>query len=367
MFSPKILSRYILKQYIYSFIATLVSLQFVVYTFDIIDILRHEIKNTDFGFVDILIMGLLKQGNMLQIILPFIVLLSSIITFWRLTKSSELVIIRAAGQSIWQFVSPVIIFAGALGIFCFTLFNPLSAKMYASYERLNISRKEKSQISTTTQSLWIRESKNDQVFILHANSMFKEKSTLTLKNVSLIVTNDYGEFFSQIEAPQAILEDKKNELDLQDAKIFVPGKKLEHIDHYIFETSITTDKIQNNFASPETVSFWRLPKLIAFFEASGFSAHSHILQYHSLIATPFILIAMVLIAAVFSIDPNQRGGGGALKLGLAIALGFLLFFMTKITYAMGFSSTLPVSVATYSPPLIFSFVAISILLSKEDG
>ena len=38
-------------------------------------------------------------------ILPFAVLLGGILCFWRLTRSSELIVARAAGVSAWEFLA----------------------------------------------------------------------------------------------------------------------------------------------------------------------------------------------------------------------------------------------------------------------
>ena len=55
------------------------------------------------------------HGCMLQI-LPFAVLLGGIFAFWRLSRSSELVVARAAGISAWQFLAMPVLLAMLLGI-----------------------------------------------------------------------------------------------------------------------------------------------------------------------------------------------------------------------------------------------------------
>ena len=48
-------------------------------------------------------------------ILPFAVLLGGILGFWRLTRSSELIVARAAGVSAWQFLAGPVLCALLLG------------------------------------------------------------------------------------------------------------------------------------------------------------------------------------------------------------------------------------------------------------
>ena len=67
---------------------------------------------------------------------------------------------------------------------------------------------------------------------------------------------------------------------------------------YTFKTDLTVARIQDSFSSPSTVSFWELPRFIASLEATGFSALSHRLHWHSLLAEPLLYCAMILIAVL---------------------------------------------------------------------
>lgn len=363
MSAPKILTQYIIRQFLMSFFAVLLTLGSIILLFDVIELMKKE-SIPSFGFGNVVALGLLKLPNMLLTVLPFIVLIASIIVFWRLTKSSELVIIRAAGQSVWQFVTPLLIASFIIGVFSVTIFNPFSAAMYAKFQRMDDDRRGQPYISSS-QGLWLREHRDGEMFVVHAGGIRQEKLELTLKNVNILVFSDQNAFLKRIDAVQAKLND--GFFELGDVRIYENGKVIEYHDLLKIPTELTLGKIQENFASPETISFWDLPEIIQFFENSGFSAHPHRLHLQSLLVSPFLLMTMILIAAVFSVDPNQRKGGGALKLSGAIVSGFLLYFMTRITYALGFSTALPVGFATWSPPLIFAFISIAMLLHREDG
>ncbi len=364
MSMPRIISRYIVRQFLMSFFAVMLALGFVVVLFDVIELMKKGTSKIAFSFGDVLVMALLKLPNMWQMLLPFAVLIGAIIVFWRLTKSHELVIIRAAGQSVWQFVTPLIVTAFFLGIFNVTVFNPFAAAMFSRYQRLEDKKADVPHI-TSFQGLWLREHREDKMYVVHADGIRQEMYDLTLKIVSIMEFSDKDEFLRRIDADSAILKDGL--FHLINARVYVKGKTIEKYPLMDFPTSLTLGKIQENFASPETISFWDLPDLIDFFERTGFSAHSHRLHLHSLIASPFLLMTMVLIAAVFSVNPNQRQGGSLLRISIGIAAGFLLYFMTRITYTLGFSTSLPIVFATWSPPVIFALLSVSVLLHREDG
>ncbi len=70
---------------------------------------------------------------------------------------------------------------------------------------------------------------------------------------------------------------------------------------YTLPTSLTPAQVRNSFSTPETVSFWQLPGYIRSSESSGFATAGYRLQYHKLIAQPFLLAAMVMLAASVSL------------------------------------------------------------------
>ena len=62
-------------------------------------------------------------------LLPFSVLVGAMACYLALSRRNELVVARAAGMSAWQFVTPAVIVAFALGIVATAIYNPLSALM----------------------------------------------------------------------------------------------------------------------------------------------------------------------------------------------------------------------------------------------
>jgi lipopolysaccharide export system permease protein len=50
-----------------------------------------------------------------------------------------------------------------------------------------------------------------------------------------------------------------------------------------------------------------------------------------------------------------------------VGVGFGFYFFTRITYALGMSSTLPVFLAAWSPVVVTLLIALAILFHQEDG
>ena len=118
--------------------------------------------------------------------------------------------------------------------------------------------------------------------------------------------------------------------------------------------------------SPDSISFWELPGFITMLEAAGFSAMRHRLQWHELLSLPLLLIAMVLIAATFSLRLTRRGGTGYLLAGGA-TVGFLLYFISDIAFAFGTNGSIPVPMAAWIPAGVSSLLGLATLMHLEDG
>ena len=168
----------------------------------------------------------------------------------------------------------------------------------------------------------------------------------------------------RIDAVTAILD--SGNWQLANAWITAPDTPPSFKTNYRVKTKLTFEKIQESFASPETISFWDLPDFINVMENAGFSALRHRLHWHTLLALPFLLCAMVLIAATFSLRLVRHGGTLLIVAG-GIFVGFLSYFLSDIVYALGLSASLPIMLAAWSPVGISVFLGLAMLMHLEDG
>lgn len=367
--TPKtILGKYLTKQIVYNFVAVLLMVLGVVLLFELVELLRRTSDRPDVGFGFVLQMALSKLPKTVEMVFPFVMMIAAMITFWKLSKSNEFVIIRAAGVSIWGFLAPVLVATFFIGAVNITLVNPLSAKLNEIYETLDyrFKTRDPKAFLFSDQGLWIREAiDDDNHMVLQAKSVRQEGNSLFMRNVSIIEMNRKSQPSKRIEAFAATLN--KKVFELKDVHIFQPGKPTEVLNSLDYKTTLTPSRIKENFSKPESISFWQLPDTIHFYEMSGFSAQKHRLRYLSLLVSPFMLCAMVLVAAVFALRPNNRRGGVMFLIVGGISTGFLVYFLSQVIYAFGINGTIPAIMAVWTPALVTALISISILLHLEDG
>ena len=359
------LSSYIGRQFLSSFLAFTLGLVLIITIFDTLELFRRvSIRQGDIASHAVISMALLKIPTMTEKAIPFSALLGAMLAFWRLNRHHEFVVARAAGLSIWLFLAPPIALAVLIGLFKIAVFNPFSSAMLLKYEVLEAKyiRGKSSLAALANQGLWFRQSTGDGHYILHASNIAPRDMRIDKVIVFLMQEND--RFVGRIDAPSATLEDGFWRLD--SAVVTAPNQPPARYDIRRLPTDLTRGNINDSFAPPETISFWALPGFIRILENTGFSGVRHLLHWHTHLALPLMLAAVVILAATFSLRPIRRGGTAIIMVS-GIGTGFLLYFLSDVVYALGVSSKLPVVLAAWSPALITSFLGVAVLLHLEDG
>ena len=208
----------------------------------------------------------------------------------------------------------------------------------------------------------MRQKSADGAAIINAKSSRDQGANLG--NVSIYTFDVDGHFQQRIEARSATLND--GFWLLEDARIYASGNPLQIADTFRLNTNLTLEQVRESFATPETVPFWQLPLYITMADRAGLEAAGYRLQYDGLLARPFLLAAMVMLAASVSLRFFRFGGVQKMVLS-GITAGFLLFVLSKITEDMSKSELISPIVAAWTPVLVGGLTGFVVLLFQEDG
>lgn len=358
------LSIYIARTFFVSIAIVLGVLISLITVIDMVELLRRASGHDSASLGLVIQMTLLRVPFMTQKVIPFAVLFGGMFALMRLTRSHELVVARAAGVSVWQFLLPGLMLALAIGGFVVTTFNPFASATTWRYEELEAKylRGRSSLLAVSSTGLWLREGRPDGQSVVHALRV--SPRNMELYDVTIFVYKGKDRFSYRLDADTATLRD--GYWELKNALVSVPDQPSIFAADYRVDTELTRNQIQESFASPETLSFWQLPRFIATLEKAGFSALRHRLHWNAVLATPLLLFAMVLIAATFSLRLTRRGGTGLLVVGGLLA-GFLLYFLTDLVRALGLSGSIPVVLAAWAPAGVSTMLGLAMLFHLEDG
>jgi lipopolysaccharide export system permease protein len=358
------LSYYIARRFFSGFMMILLTILAIIFLIDVVELLRRGSGRAEVTFELVLQLALLKLPHMAEKIFPFATLFGGMYSFWRLTRTSELVVARASGVSVWQFLCPAVITALFIGIFAVGALNPLSATLLLRFEHLEgqFLKGNSDLLSVSESGLWLRQADPQGESVIHAKRMASQE--MVLSGVTVFLFDAQNRFARRLDATDAKLG--KGAWQLRNVLVTAPNVASRKQADYRLATDWTPNKIQDSFSPPETLSFWRLPGFIELLEKAGFTATRHRVHWYSLLAMPIMLAAMVMIAAMFSLRMARRGGV-ALLIGSGITFSFFIFFLSDVVVAMGLSAAIPPFLAAITPAAVTTLIGASVLLHIEDG
>jgi lipopolysaccharide export system permease protein len=209
---------------------------------------------------------------------------------------------------------------------------------------------------------WTSQRSSEGQAIINAKASRDQGVNLT--GVTVFVFDNDGQFKQRIDARSATLG--PGVWRLEDARVNQPGTL--PASHAVFQlkTSLTPEQARESFATPETVPFWELPAYITIADHAGLVAAGYRYQFQKLIAQPFLLAAMVFLAASVSLRFFRFGGVQKMILS-GVAAGFLLYVLSKVTEDMTKAELMLPVAAAWLPVLAGGLTGFIALLYQEDG
>jgi len=361
---PLTLTRYFAKRFFSAVMAVFIGVFLLIVLTDYVLLLQ---KAADFNVSPLLVAmtSLFRVPQVMEQMLPFAVLIGAMVCYLTLSRRLELVVARAAGVSAWQFVAPAVVVALLVGIVATTIYNPLSAVLKERSKRLEAEingESPSSGLQETGSGRWVRQRSPEGQAIINAVSSLEQGARLG--GITVFTFDPAGHFKERIEARSAVLE--PGHWRLEQARVFAAGTPPRDYDSLLLSTNLTNEQVRESFATPETVPFWQLPSYIQIAENAGLIAAGYKLQYQLLVARPFFLVAMVLLAASVSLRFFRFGGVQQMVLG-GMAAGFLLYVLSKVTGDLSKAELMHPAAAAWLPVLVGGFAGFVVLLYQEDG
>ncbi len=357
------LNVYLARHFFRSVVVVFGGLLLMTFSIDLVDLFnRTPVKEVP---ASVLVgMSLLQLADLGQKMLPFAVLFGAILAFSRLSSTHELVATRASGISVWGFLAPPLIVAIALGFITMAAYNPVAAVLLTQYERLEAKyiRGQASQLAVFKTGLWLRQGDATHQSVIHALRVSDQG--VNLEDVIIFLYDGQDKFAGRIDAAHAHL--KGHRWHFANAWVSGPQGGPKYFATYELPTALTAARIQESFGSPDTISFWELPRFIVNAGDAGFSTLRHQIYWYSLLTLPILFSAMVLMAASFSLRLARLGGVPQLVLAAALS-GFAVYFLGDVTQALGESGILPVPLAAIAPAAVAILLATTLLFHREDG
>jgi lipopolysaccharide export system permease protein len=358
------LGRYFAGRFVVSAIGVFVSIFVLLVLVDYIEMVRKTSGLASAPPIMVAETSLFRVPQLLEKMMPFCVLIGAMTCYLALSRRLELVVARAAGVSAWQFIAPALVAAIILGVLATVAYNPMSANLR------ELSKRMESELFggasgggvQDAAGFWINQVNADGSVIMNAARSERQGARLT--GLTLFRFDTENVFKERIEAHQATLED--GYWLFKGVRRFTLNAPPVDQESFQLATSLTPAQVRNTFSTPETVSFWQLPGYIRSSESSGFATAGYRLQYHKLLAQPFLLAAMVMLAASVSLRFFRFGGVQKMVLS-GVGAGFLLYVLSKVTEDLSKAELMHPIAAAWLPVVVGGLTGFLALLYQEDG
>jgi lipopolysaccharide export system permease protein len=358
------LSRYFGMRFLSAVLLVFASIFMLIALLDYIELMRRAADIPNVSAVLVAKTSFYRVPQVAERLMPFCVLIGAMSCYLNLSRRLELVIARAAGMSAWQFIAPALAVAFVLGIVATAIYNPVAAVLEERSKRFEaeVFGPTKEGLGGRGGTFWASQRDTAGSAIINAKSSRDQGAELS--GVSVFTFDPAGRFKERIEARSAAL--RPGVWQLYDARVYAIDTKPVDQPVYQLKTSLTPEQARESFATPETVPFWDLPAYITIADHAGLVAAGYRLQFQKLIARPFLLTAMVFLAAAVSLRFFRFGGVQKMVLS-GVAAGFLLYVLSKVTEDLSKAELLHPVAAAWLPVFVGGLTGFIALLYQEDG
>jgi lipopolysaccharide export system permease protein len=361
--SHRIIHRYVVREYLKTFSLSLSSLIFIyiiVLFFQKMNIfIQHH---APFYLIFEYLLYKIPEVTF-QWILPYAILLATLLTLGMLSRHSEITAMKAGGISLYRITFPLLFIAFVISL-CSFLGNeylvPLTNQSTQYLLDVKV-RKEKASGFFKNYKIWYRS--DHRIF----NIQLLNPREKVLKGVTLYQFDDHFRCIQRIDAREAKWDIEKwrfhdgaiRDFNEDGSTRMTPFKEIELSFQEDWESFQTIER------QSREMSYTELRTYIQKIQSVGYDATRYLVDLYSKLSYPFLNLIMILIGVPFALKTG-RSGGIALSIGVSVMIGFAYGVTFYIFLSFGKSGILPPFLSAWTPTLIFGLAGIFTLMSVRQ-
>lgn len=352
----KILTRYIVREFLKIFALTLaafVSLYLIIDIFEQLGrLMTHHVQ-----FGEGLTYFLCKIPFIFYQVTPVAVLVATLISLGIFVKHNELTAAMAGGIGALRFSLPLFIIALAISILNFMLSEsviPLSNQKVIALEQALEGTDKKTTFAQ--ESIWFRDNMN----IYSINYIEPNKGVL--KGLTMYKLDNNFNIVKRLDAREvnwingAWVAAESRLLSFQEDKTLSASKAAGNI----IPLAEKPEDLKNIEQLADEMNFRELMRYVKKLKREGYVAARYIVDLHSKISFPLVSIIMVMLGMPFALK-SGRHGGIAVGVGISIIVGFSYWVVFAINTSLGYNGIIPPLLAAWLTNFIFAGLGILML------
>lgn len=301
----------------------------------------HDVGQGHYRVADAFFYVLLTVPSRLLQLMPVSLLMGSLFALGNLSNDSELIAMQATGLSDRQIVGWVLKLAVPITVVLFLIaeFVIPSAQRMAQAERM-------SKMSTETSiedgnGFWAQ---NDHEYL---NVRWVDYGNVP-RDIDLYAFNAHGELQSFVHADSATIESDHWVLNDVERTLLSPEVRTEHLSTLPWSSFLRSHDVQLLILPPDKMPPVELYRYIGELKRQNHQSARLEQAFWNMVAIPFSMVAMVLVATPFVFGP-PRGRSAGQRITIGAAVGIVFSLTQQITSLVGLLLDLNPAVAAMAP------------------
>jgi lipopolysaccharide export system permease protein len=363
----KLLDRYILRQFLSTYVFVVFLLLAVITVIDLTE-KTDKYAKANLGFLQILD----YYGDFLPwiagLITPITVFIATVFITARMAGRTEIIAILSSGVSFKRLLLPYFVGALLIASTSFWLNGwiiPNSNKSRLAFELEYL----KSKTSSTYRNIHMQVAPNTFLYLQSYNNSTDHGYNFTLERF------DERKLIEKLSAERMQWDTTKNKWTLQDwniiqvNQIFESSDSIQSSDSIANEKTITTKgatldtaliihprEFDNDYRKFDGLTITELNRYIKTLKARGSAGiESYEVEKYTRFASPFSIFILTFMGVIVSSRKSRGGTGFQIALGFALSFIFILFFMMFRSFAE--AGALPPQISVWIPAIIFGVIS----------
>ena len=360
-FPSRTVAIYMVRKFLTSILAVVALLFIVLQSLDLLGESGKIMAYPGNGQAQLLTYISLRAPQIIDLVLPFSVLLATIITLATLNQNSEVVAMKASGLSAHQVLAPLLIAAMGVSLITFVFSERILSRATAT-----LSAWEQAEFgpiprdSNVKANVWVRDGTN----IIQADTVEGTGQATRLTGIAVYARDKEGGLARIVRASEGTYTGSG--WTLTDASQFdVATGREEKLGTITTAGGVQPDQFTLSKVNPEGMSFLQLWAAISELKAAGRPTASLEANLWHKLSGPFSALLMPLLGAVAAFG-LARSGQLFVRAVIGMALGFAYFVADNFALAMGNLGAYPPILAAWSPFLLFLMVGETVLIRTEE-
>ncbi|WP_029165923.1 LptF/LptG family permease [Aminiphilus circumscriptus] len=298
---------------------------------------------------------LYRLPSVVVVVIPLASLLATLLTFGRLSASSELVALKAAGVSFQRILRPVS-FAAVLVALGTQLFNetlvPLSNLAGEHLMRFEVLQQRPSLVK---ERIFLREEEAGELKRVVYITKLKPRAG-TMEQV-LVQEFGKGRLERILSAEKGFWQD--GVWVLEDGKIFEVAPSgsvalLLTFERQIVPLRLSPEEMERSSRDPDNMGLTEILEQLRIVTAQGGDVRPFWVSFHMRLAFPWACVVLAIVGAALGVRPHRSGT--SVGVGMSILVAFAFYVVMSFSRAFAQAGHLPVALGAWIPNVLFLFL-----------